>query len=164
MNDSQIMPPPSTILAATIGITFVGPRNLPQKTMPGFLYINHNRVHDALYWLKHNNPIYRDIIILSSRLENLPMNEVLTEIMVMTKHSDDSAQLAEERDRYCMSLRRSNVMNVPTVAMRVSCRRTKARPHICPLLIAVRVFGFVANVLLISFRPCHHCSSIPRSY
>lgn len=42
MTDSQIMPPPSTILAATIGVTFVGPRNLPQKTMPSFLYLNRN--------------------------------------------------------------------------------------------------------------------------
>ena len=40
MTDSQVMPPSSSILAATIGITFVGPCNLPQKTMPGFLRVN----------------------------------------------------------------------------------------------------------------------------
>jgi hypothetical protein len=34
---SHLMPPSSTILATTIGITFVGLKNLPQKTMPGFL-------------------------------------------------------------------------------------------------------------------------------
>lgn len=40
MTDSQIMPPPSDILVATIGVMFVGPRNLPQKTMPAFLHVN----------------------------------------------------------------------------------------------------------------------------
>lgn len=100
MTDSQIMPPHSEILAATIGVTFVGPRNLPQKTMPGFLYVNRNRIHDALLWLKQNNPIYRDILISSDRLQKLPLNSVLSEIIVTTKHSDDSARLAEERDGY----------------------------------------------------------------
>lgn len=37
MTDTQTMPPSSSILAATIGVTFVGPQNLPQKTMLGFL-------------------------------------------------------------------------------------------------------------------------------
>ena len=60
MTNSQVMPPSSSILAATIGVTFVGPGNLPQKTMPGFLRVNRRRVHDALQWLKKNNPIYRD--------------------------------------------------------------------------------------------------------
>ena len=32
-----IMPPPSAILAATIGVTFVGPKNLPEKTLSFFL-------------------------------------------------------------------------------------------------------------------------------
>lgn len=40
MTDSQLMPPSSLILAATIGATFVGPGNLPQKMMPGFLHVN----------------------------------------------------------------------------------------------------------------------------
>ena len=37
MTNSQVMPPSSSILTATVGVTFVGPSNLPQKTMPGFL-------------------------------------------------------------------------------------------------------------------------------
>ena len=37
LSSSHIMPPSSTILASTISITFVGPKNLPQRTMPGFL-------------------------------------------------------------------------------------------------------------------------------
>ncbi|KAH9003221.1 hypothetical protein EDB86DRAFT_2765723, partial [Lactarius hatsudake] len=80
LTDTQIMPPSSTILAATIGITFVGPKNLPEKTMPGFLRVNRTRVRLALEWLKSNNPIYRDIIISSERLCELPVDSVPMEI------------------------------------------------------------------------------------
>ena len=52
MTDSQLMPPSSTIFAATIGVTFIGPCNLPQKTMPGFLRVNRCHVRNALLWLK----------------------------------------------------------------------------------------------------------------
>ncbi len=44
MTNDQLMPPSSGILAATIGIMFVGPKNLLQKTMPGFLQVNCARV------------------------------------------------------------------------------------------------------------------------
>ena len=68
MMDAQLMSPSSAILAATIGITFVGHRNLFQRTMPSFLHVNWHHVHDTLLWLKENNPIYQDIVISSSRL------------------------------------------------------------------------------------------------
>jgi hypothetical protein len=100
MTDTQIMPPCSSILAATIGVTFVGPRNLPQKTMPGFLRVNRVRVHDALLWLKIHNPIYRDIVISKERLQDLPVDGIPVEISSVTKHCDDFVHLAEERDGY----------------------------------------------------------------
>ena len=100
MTDSQIMPPSSAILAAIIGVTFVGPKNLPQKTMPGFLRVNRVRVHDALLWLKRNNPIYENIVISPSRLEELPLDGIPLEISALAKHSDDPVRLAKERDGY----------------------------------------------------------------
>lgn len=100
MTDSQVMPPSSTILAATIGVTFVGPRNLPQKTMPGFLRVNRRRVHDALLWLKENNPIYENILISHDRLNELPVDDVPFEIMSLMKHSDNIVRLNDENDGY----------------------------------------------------------------
>ncbi|KAH8976856.1 hypothetical protein EDB86DRAFT_2768594, partial [Lactarius hatsudake] len=100
LTDMQIMPPSSAILAATIGITFVGPKNLPEKTMPGFLRVNRTRVRLALEWLKSNNPIYRDVIISSERLRKLPVDSVPMEIMSLARHSDDTVLLAEETDGY----------------------------------------------------------------
>ena len=34
--DPIIMPPSPLLLSAMIGITIIGPQNLPEKTMPGF--------------------------------------------------------------------------------------------------------------------------------
>jgi hypothetical protein len=100
MTDTQIMPPVANILAATVGVTFVGPKNLPEKTMPGFLRVNRNRVRMALQWLKENNPIYRDIIISLDRLNGLPEDGIPHEIMSLVKHSNDMTLLASESEGY----------------------------------------------------------------
>lgn len=100
MTESQTMPPPCSVLAATIGVTFVGPGNFPQKTMPRFLRVNRARVHDALQWLKHNNPLYENIVISADRLNDLPLDDVPLEIWAVTKHSDDVSRLADENDGY----------------------------------------------------------------
>jgi hypothetical protein len=100
MTDTQTMPPLVSILAATIGVTFVGPRNLPQKTLPSFLRVNHNRVHNALLWLKLNNPIYSNIVISAARLNELPLDGVPPQIAALAKHSDDVINLAHEGADY----------------------------------------------------------------
>jgi hypothetical protein len=100
---SHIMPPSPAILAATIGVTFVGPNNLPQKTMPGFLRVNRTRVRVALQWLKENNPLYTNITISAERLEALPVDGVPEEILSLARYSDDTRLLAEEMDGYVPS-------------------------------------------------------------
>lgn len=100
MTDSQIMPPSPTILAVTIGITFVGLHNLPEKMMPGFLQVNRHHVHDALVWLKQNHPIYHHIIISANCLNKLPLNNIPQEIHSLMKHSDNFLQFADENDGY----------------------------------------------------------------
>jgi hypothetical protein len=100
MMQGQVMPPSSSILAATIGVTFVSPKNLPQKTMPGFLRVNHNRVHRALRWLKANNPLYREIVILLDRLNELPSDGIPVKISSLAHRSDDVELLADKNDGY----------------------------------------------------------------
>ena len=98
--DGRTMPPPSSILAATVGVTFVGPRNLPEKTLPGFLRVNKMRVRNALEWLKENNPLYADIDISTERLNALPSDGVPKEISSFTRHLTDELLLADETDGY----------------------------------------------------------------
>ena len=100
MMDSQVMLPSPEILATTIGVTFIGPKNLPERTMPGFLHVNRARVHDTLWWLKENNPIYENIQISSGRLNTLPVDRVPLQIWSLMKHSDDMTLLSEEHDNY----------------------------------------------------------------
>lgn len=100
MVSDNVMPPSSAILAATVGVTFVGPKNLPQKTMPGFLHVNRARVRMALLWLNHNNPIYHDIVISESRLSELPEDGIPAEIWSLTKYSNDIGLLVKEMDGY----------------------------------------------------------------
>ncbi|KAG0693312.1 hypothetical protein DFH29DRAFT_765681, partial [Suillus ampliporus] len=56
-------PPTRSLLAATIGITIIGPKNLPVKSLPPFLTINCTRVRNALLFLKKENHLYADIVI-----------------------------------------------------------------------------------------------------
>jgi hypothetical protein len=100
MTDSQIMPPSSSILAATIGITFVGPGHLPEKTMPGFLRVNRNCIQQALQWLKDNNLIYESIIISSECLNSLPVDRFPIEILSVVKISNNTNLLTEEHNDY----------------------------------------------------------------
>ncbi|KAF8258197.1 hypothetical protein EI94DRAFT_1815860 [Lactarius quietus] len=94
------MPPSPAILAASLGVTFVGPNDIPQKTMPGFLYVNCLCVHDALQWLKEHNLLYKDIEISLAHLNALLVNTVPPKIFRVTQHWNDNACLSEERDDY----------------------------------------------------------------
>ena len=100
---SNIMPPSPTILAATIGVTFVGPKNVPERTMPGFLRVNRACIRMALEWLKDHNPLYANISISGDRLSALPVNDVPEELLSVVKYSDDTRLLAEETDGYVPS-------------------------------------------------------------
>ncbi|KAF8809982.1 hypothetical protein BYT27DRAFT_7209905 [Phlegmacium glaucopus] len=100
MIDGMLMPPVSKVLAATIGVTFVGPKNLPEKTMPKFFRVRRKWVRNALEWLKANNPLYNNIIISNSRLATLPEDGVPYELMATAKHSTDVDMLYTEQDGY----------------------------------------------------------------
>ena len=98
--NSDILPPSPSILSATVGVTFVGPKNYPEKTMPGFLRVNRERVRRALEWLKQHNPLYVDITISNERIEALPLDGIPEEIYSVVKYSDDMQMLDEEHDGY----------------------------------------------------------------
>lgn len=97
---APVLPHCLAVLASTVGVTFIGPKNVPEKTMPGFLRVNRERVHVALNWLKEHNPVYKNITISAERLHELPNNQVPFEIMSVVKYSEDTAALAQENDNY----------------------------------------------------------------
>jgi len=100
MVDGRLFPPPAKILAATIGITFVGPKGLREPTMPAMFRVRRWRVREALLWLKANNPLYTDIEISEERLSELPEDGVPEELMMTAKYSSDTKAVEREHDGY----------------------------------------------------------------
>lgn len=103
MIDGTIMPQSAKLLAATIGITFVGPRNLPDKCIPGLFRVRRQRVQMALEWLKENNPLFANITISATRLAELPENDIPYELCVTARHSTDVDKLDAEHEGYVPS-------------------------------------------------------------
>jgi hypothetical protein len=103
MIDGSILPQQMKVLAATIGITFVGPKNLPEKCLPDIFKVRRTRVQRALEWLKENNPLFSSITISASRLAELPENDVPYELQVTAKLSTDIEKLHAEQDGYVPS-------------------------------------------------------------
>ena len=100
MIDGRLMPPPAIVLSATIGVTFVTPKNTREHTMPNMFRVRRERVRLALLWLKTNNPLYADIIISEERLAELPVSGVPDEIRLTARHSDNMEALHREHDGY----------------------------------------------------------------
>lgn len=103
MIDGSIMPQAAKILAATIGITFVGPKNLPERCLPDMFRVRRTRVKSALEWLKDHNPLFANITISASRLAELPEDDVPYELMSTAKHSTDVNALYAEHEGYVPS-------------------------------------------------------------
>jgi hypothetical protein len=103
MVDGLIMPQPAMLLAATIGITFVGPKNLPEKCMPDMFRVRRARVRTALEWLKAHNPLFANITISALRLAELPEDDVPYELKSTAKLSTNVNLLYAEQDGYVPS-------------------------------------------------------------
>ncbi|KAJ3846312.1 hypothetical protein EV368DRAFT_16319, partial [Lentinula lateritia] len=80
MIDVGYLPPRPEILAATIGVTFIGPNNVPLKFLPPYLRVRRNRVRDALRWLIANNPLYAGQKISETNLSGLPEDGIPAEV------------------------------------------------------------------------------------
>jgi hypothetical protein len=103
MIEGQLLPHPPALLAATIGITIIGPTKLPPKSLPPFLSVNRKRVKDALLFLKNENHLYRDITISEDNLKLLPEDGLPWELMCIVKYSNEQHLLEQEREGYVIN-------------------------------------------------------------
>ncbi|KIO27201.1 hypothetical protein M407DRAFT_35682, partial [Tulasnella calospora MUT 4182] len=69
---SKRLPHGPEVLASTIAVTFVGPRNRPERCMQGLFRVRRHRVLAALLWLKEHNPLYENVDIDEAALGQLP--------------------------------------------------------------------------------------------
>lgn len=100
MVQGEMMPNPACVLASTIGVTIIGPKNVSKKTMPDFLWVRRNNVRRALVWLKANNPLYSDIVISEDRLAEILEFSVPEVILSLSRYSDNIKELEREHVGY----------------------------------------------------------------
>ncbi|KAF7302074.1 ATP-dependent DNA helicase [Mycena indigotica] len=94
------VPRPSLLLAAVIGVTFVGVNPKTMNIMPGIFRVRRQRVFDAVMWLKTHNAIYADVIISEENLRSLPEDGVPEEISQNITVSDDIDAVGREHAGY----------------------------------------------------------------
>lgn len=94
------LPQHPRILAATIGISFVGVSNIPEKALRGLFRVSRDRVSSAIRWLVANNPIYGNVQINEAHLAELPEDDVPTQLLQTAKVHADSSALEEETAGY----------------------------------------------------------------
>lgn len=94
------LPAHPKILAATIGITFVGMHNAPEHALRGLFRVSRARVEAALLWLKANNTLYTHLEMNTTHLEALPEDEVPIELLQTVRLSTSETVLEEEHGGY----------------------------------------------------------------
>lgn len=98
--DGRRLPPHPRVLAATIGISFVGVKGVPEKAMRGIFSVNRQRVKAALLWLKQFNPFYAQIELDEDNLASLPEDDIPEQLRQIIKVDDNPASLDEEHAGY----------------------------------------------------------------
>ncbi|CAK5270204.1 unnamed protein product [Mycena citricolor] len=97
----NLMPRPPAVLASTIAVTYIGVGKLPKNWLLSTFRVRRQVVHEALRWLKRNNPkYYGHIEIDNERLAALPEDDVPLEISSLLRQSDDVAAVVQESDTY----------------------------------------------------------------
>ncbi|KAF7301695.1 ATP-dependent DNA helicase [Mycena indigotica] len=100
MVTGNLMPRPIGLLASVLSVTFVGAKNVPLSSLPDLFKVQRHRVHNALVWLKANNPLYANINISKERLLELPENDVPEELTTTVRCSEDPSIPLREHAGY----------------------------------------------------------------
>ncbi|KAJ3511695.1 hypothetical protein NLJ89_g3948 [Agrocybe chaxingu] len=100
MISGDLLPHPPAVLASVISVTFIGLGSLPKRWLKSTFTVRRKVVHDALCWLKENNPYYAKISIDSQRLQTLPEDDVPVEILSIVHESDDAGIVEQENSGY----------------------------------------------------------------
>ncbi|KAG9310724.1 hypothetical protein JVU11DRAFT_9325 [Chiua virens] len=88
---------------ATTLITYVGAQKLPKNWLKSTFRVRCRVVHDALLWLKNNNPQYNDTKILNERLAELPEDDVPNELLGIVRQETEEIVANRESATYVPS-------------------------------------------------------------
>ena len=100
MVEGNLLPQRPEVLSNVLAITFIGTRRLPNNWLSRTFQVRCAAVHEALQWLKANNPLYSDIAISSDQLVTLPEEGIPAEVMALIRHKDNESAAVQEREGY----------------------------------------------------------------
>lgn len=100
MLEGQLLPQRAGVLASVLAITYVGTKKMPKNWLKSTFRVRCLVVHDALIWLKANNPLYADINIADDLLAQLPEDVVPKEIASIIRQETGDDIAARESDGY----------------------------------------------------------------
>ncbi|CEL62289.1 DNA repair and recombination protein pif1, mitochondrial OS=Schizosaccharomyces pombe (strain 972 / ATCC 24843) GN=pif1 PE=1 SV=1 [Rhizoctonia solani AG-1 IB] len=97
----KLMPQPVSVLSTVLSITFIGRGRKFNPAVLDIFRVRRDNVAEALLWLKENNPkYYGNINIDSSRLNELPVNDVPDEIKINMRQEEYPAFITTESEGY----------------------------------------------------------------
>jgi hypothetical protein len=102
MIEGRLLPCHPALLAATISISIIGPKNLPIQSLPSFLTVHHGHVKDTLQFLKEEHELYQEVVISEEQMNLLPEGGIPSELLSIIKYSGDTQLLEEERAGYAV--------------------------------------------------------------
>ena len=100
MVEGKMLPQHPRVLASLISVTYIGLGELPKPWLRSIFHVQRHAVHEALKWLKANNPYYADINISHRNLEDLPEDDIPSEIFTTMWQSTDVSVIYQENDNY----------------------------------------------------------------
>jgi hypothetical protein len=101
MIKGNLMPRPPSILASIISVTFIGLGAIPDRGIHTIFRVRRYVVLQALQWLKKNNPKYYGAIEIDmDQINNLPEDDVPSEITSAIRQSYDLDVVEQENGGY----------------------------------------------------------------
>jgi hypothetical protein len=101
MVQGNMLPRPPAVLASVISVTFIGLGNLPKQWLRTTFRVRRQFVFEALCWLKDHNPKYYGAIKIDPvRIEQLPEDDVPTEVLGIVRQYTDTGIVDQESDGY----------------------------------------------------------------
>ena len=100
MVEGKLLPQRPNILASLISVTYIGPGQLSKAWLLPTFWVRRAVVHEALLWLKANNPHYASIDVSSANLAELPVDDVPSELTDVMRQTTDVGVLDGENDGY----------------------------------------------------------------
>jgi hypothetical protein len=102
MLEGQLMPRPTSILASTITVTYIGPGRIPENWLKKTFRVRRSVVYAALHCFKYvtQHPGYQDINISNEVLDTLPLDNVPIEILATMSYEPDLECVQRESESY----------------------------------------------------------------